>query len=463
MNTSLKPKSRSKSRPPWHGAATPEFSVTMPKLAISDCASRASLQARTFGTTDELATRASRSREGPGLGNLPSTGPLFVQGPPHFPGRFFGVLRVSCHGAALVRSSELANRNRPAARRACRVCNVLGHADCDRLRHQPGIQHRLRLSRRIQCESRASDDSAARYPAIDSRIEFSAGRDARNGRPVSQPPVRNRIRVHSADFLRAGAEHGIQFLFLTQVHSPRDARGRRSLRMEQVAKTKGAGASVFGDRPGLELDDFGSKRLVLPDCLRNVHIEESRLSPSRPGFLPANGGKCSRYACDCLGFGRNGRGSDSDRPTRVAPDDCLGGKIQVRTSGKCARPTFTRSGSAEKFTPGLANGPHVHRSGARTSGSAFRPHVDAPARRRSSGPPGSLVFLRARDCCPCLRCVWSRENGWVCHHGKPLGLAHDSRGRRRHFPAGRTYADPCGAGDHSARGRDWIKGEAIGW
>src|ERR1700723_3862455 len=159
-----------------------------------------------------------------------------------------------------------------------------------------------------------------------------------------------------------------------------------------MAKTHGGGASVFGDRPGLEFDGLGSERMVLPDCLRNVYIAESRFPLAGSGFLPANGSKCCRHAGDHLGFGRNGWGSYSDRPAGMAPDHCLGRKIQVRTSGKRARPTLTGPRSAKKFPPGLAYGPHVRRSGARAPGSAFCPEMGTASRRRSAESAGSVAF-----------------------------------------------------------------------
>ena len=50
-------------------------------------------------------------------------------------------------------------------------------------------------------------------------LSFSARRHARYGCSFSQAPVWDRTRVHSADFLGTGMEHGVQLLFFPEIHS----------------------------------------------------------------------------------------------------------------------------------------------------------------------------------------------------------------------------------------------------
>ena len=50
------------------------------------------------------------------------------------------------------------------------------------------------------------------------------------------------------------------------------------------------GAAFRDHWPGMELDGFGRKRVVLPDGLRDVPRGQPRIPPSGAGLLSADGG-----------------------------------------------------------------------------------------------------------------------------------------------------------------------------
>ena len=118
--------------------------------------------------------------------------------------------------------------------------------------------------------------------------------------------------LHSADFHRASVEHDVQFLFVAEKYSARDARGRRNLPLELVATVHADGAALFDHRAGVEFDDVRGGRLVFPDGLRNVRAGRSRFAPAGPRLLPADRRERGKHACDLVGHGSDDRNHRGD-------------------------------------------------------------------------------------------------------------------------------------------------------
>ena len=101
---------------------------------------------------------------------------------------------------------------------------------------------------------------------------------------------------HPAHLHRAGVEHGVQLLRVAEEHSARDARGGQDLPLQLVSALHPVGAAVCGDRAGMELDDVGGRRLVLPDGVRDVRAGHARFPPAGTGLVSADRGQRGRYA-----------------------------------------------------------------------------------------------------------------------------------------------------------------------
>ena len=95
-----------------------------------------------------------------------------------------------------------------------------------------------------------------------------------------------------------------------------------------------------GHRSGVELDDVGGGRLVLPDGLRDVRARFARLPVARPRIVSANCGQRGRYTIDSLGRRHHDRGHCAARPVRLASGDRMGGEVQSRAGGEQRRPAL---------------------------------------------------------------------------------------------------------------------------
>ena len=133
-----------------------------------------------------------------------------------------------------------------------------------------------------------------------------------------------------------GQVWNMAFSFYASLKSiPRELReAARDLPLRHVAAVRAAGAAVRRDRPGVELDGVGGRRLVLPDGLRNVRAGQARFPPARPGLLPANGRQRGRHGRHFLGPGRHDRRDRADRSAGLAAGHRVVGQVQIRAGGK---------------------------------------------------------------------------------------------------------------------------------
>ena len=138
-----------------------------------------------------------------------------------------------------------------------------------------------------------------------------------------------RTGFDSADFYGAGVEHRVQFLRVAERHSARAGRGRALVPLQRVAAIHRAGAALCGDRPRLEFDDVGGRRLVFSDGLRNVRPRHARFPVAGARLLFAGGRRGRRYARDPVGNGGDDRGDRPAGSAGLAAGDRLVGQIQI--------------------------------------------------------------------------------------------------------------------------------------
>ena len=192
------------------------------------------------------------------------------------------------------------------------IRDVFGAANRRRVHGESGVHAGIRIRRGIQRARGKNHGSAAGYAAIHSRAQFSSRRDGGDGGAFSYEAAGRGAGLHTADFHRASVEHDVQFLFVAEKYSARDARGSRNLPLELVATIHADGAALFDHRAGVEFDDVRGGRLVFPDGLRNVHAGRSRFAAAGPRFLPADRRERGKHACDLVGHGSDDRNHRGD-------------------------------------------------------------------------------------------------------------------------------------------------------
>ncbi len=191
--------------------------------------------------------------------------------------------------------------------------------------------------------------------------------------------------------------------------------------------------AVRRHRPGVELDDVGRGRLVLPDGLRDVRARLERLSPARTRLVPADGGQRRRHRGDSVGRRHHDRRHRPARPDRLASGDRLGREVQDGAGGK-------------------------HRRAA-----VLVPRPDRSTRDCWCACASAYSVRCASALQPALRArAWRRAREQRSGHVEGLDRAPDrlDRGRRRFLRAGAHRGHADGAErqrlppDHGRRGRD---------
>src|SRR5579871_3687637 len=303
------------------------------------------------------------------------------------------VLRRVVADALLDRPGEYAAGNPASPRSAACLRDVFAGPHHARLPPEPDCDPRLRLCRCAQRSCGAYPDSAARHAAVDPRAKFPSPGDGGDGFALSHTPVGRGDGRDSAHLHRAGLEHDLQRVLGVEEYPARVTGGRTDLSAHLVAALHSTGAALRRDRPGVEFDDVGGGRLVLPDGLRNVRAGQPRSASARARFLSADRRQCRRHRRDPLGRLRHGPGHCADGPDRLAPYHRVGREVQDGTGGGVADAALARSESPAAFA-GHSGGVSEDRgAGPRGPHIVRRPEapVLSPRRRQTQTAPMDWV------------------------------------------------------------------------
>ena len=128
-----------------------------------------------------------------------------------------------------------------------------------------------------------------------------------------------------------GQVWNMAFSFYSSIKSiPRElARGCEHLSIFAIAAAGAVGASLLGDRAGVELDGVGGGRMVFPDGLRDVCSRDARLPAAGTGLVSADGGWHGQLRGDCVGPVDDDCDHRGDRPADLATGDCMERQVQV--------------------------------------------------------------------------------------------------------------------------------------
>src|SRR6202035_2902310 len=294
------------------GAATRSVSTTRPTAGASTCPR----------PEDGHAEASAGDRPGVRAGVAPADG---ARGLLRHAGALLRRRRRRRH---LARPLHPRGDHLPPPQRPPPLRRLLAAAPGDRLRPEPLLRARLRLPRGLPRQARARAHPPPGHPAVHPGPELPPGRDAGDDRALPPPPARRRDGGHPPYLHRPGVEHGLQLLLVVEGDPSGPPRDRAPLPLHRLAALHPARAALRGHRAGLELDDVGGRRLVLPHGLRDVRARRPRLPPAGAGLLPPGGRERRRHPRHPLGAGGDDRRHPPPGPAGLAAGPCLGRQVQ---------------------------------------------------------------------------------------------------------------------------------------
>src|SRR5262249_27137105 len=133
-----------------------------------------------------------------------------------------------------------------------------------------------------------------------------------------------RAGLNTPDLHGPGLEYRVQLLFFAQEYSSRLEGSRTYKSIQRMAAVRAARAAIFGDRPGLELDDVRGWRLVLSNGMRDVSSGAAPGPPAGAWIVPSDRRERRRHGGHSLGAGCDGRRNSVARPGGLETRNRLG-------------------------------------------------------------------------------------------------------------------------------------------